>query len=401
MEQNKSVIDKLLKESVTSNHVSDVGPTLQAFTRATRSLIYEDLVAVQETQQPSAALYGVRYLNSNGDMSYLSHATYSGVINDRSKIGEVEIKEYKKGEVFKKEDIVYIVISETYTPESTEYEALGKGLIDNSIRYFSDSSLTEDLEDSEIAVAGMKIDKWTSYVRSRKLKTSFTRELLRDMEANKIESDNVVIDLLSTVVSEEVNKNIIQTLGTVSYRHDTSDTPGAILDLSGLDKDDPRLGRILYRICNDMAGNVRRDTTFECTYVLGSTKVIEALKSSGWSKPDPDKPLSQGQLKNGLHLYSDDTTPSDYMLVGLKHKKRDMELVGSLFYSPYLSELLTVMDTSSFNENVAIIHRAALSVNPYTLYDEKAETALNIKSDDWDVLAGKSKMSRIAMVKLP
>ena len=126
MEQFK--IKDLLNESTRADSSMGSGATLQAFTRATRALIYEDLIAVQETNLPVAGLYGVRLLDSGGNMSYLSHATYSGMINSREAISEVSAKAYVKDELFKKDDIVYKTLV-PFTLTGTEYSDINKEMI--------------------------------------------------------------------------------------------------------------------------------------------------------------------------------------------------------------------------------------------------------------------------------
>lgn len=385
-------IRDLIEESTKSNSNMNAGPALQALTRATRALIYEDLVAVQETDQPSTALYGVRYLNSDGNLSYLSHATYSGLINSRNDIEEVEAKSYVKGDLFKDGDIVYIVTND-FTLGATDVTSIGKELIGNNIRYLTDNSDLDELE--EVADVGVVIDKWQTDVKTRALKTSFTLELLQDMEHNQLLGKNVPFDLLTTIIAEDTNKDICQKLLHVSKKYGDG-----VYNIKFDDENqDPVSARKVYRIVNEMAEELRRQSSFKATYILASTKVCGILKSSGWVKPDPQKPLSEGILKNGLHLYSDDTSPIDYAIAGFKHVLGgELELVSSMFYSPYTSTYLVATDPKSFNKNIMIKNRYSLSVNPYTAEEELSnKSATIIIGDDWDSLGGKSLCSNAVM----
>ena len=393
-EQNKTYkIKDLIEESTKAGSSSNRGPALQALTRASRSLIYEDLVAVQETEQPIAALYGVRLLNSNGDMNFLSHATYSGMVNSRLSIADAQAKAYVKDELFKKGDIVYKVIK-PFTLASDDYDAINRNLIIKNIRYMSDAAETSDLEYADVAEVCLQIDRWDSQVRSRKLKTEFSLELMQDMEANQLLGKNIPFDLLVTIISEDTNKDICQKLLHVSKVHDGAGVVDGVLAIGGMP--DPDLSRTVYRTIVDMGESVRKDSSFKPTYVLASTKIVTLLKSSGWVK-DSKRPLSEGVTRCGLEIYADDTSPMEYAVVGFKHRLGDLEYVSSLFYSPYSSTYSVVKNTESFNNNLMILNRYALSVNPWSLDYDFTDKAMVINGDDWDMLGGKSVNSRSVM----
>lgn len=76
--------EKVINEATgtTDINVQNTRPELVSLTRAVNNLIYHELVAVQETELPVATLFGVRYRNPNGDMTFSSAATYSGRISD-------------------------------------------------------------------------------------------------------------------------------------------------------------------------------------------------------------------------------------------------------------------------------------------------------------------------------
>ncbi|MDP1183658.1 capsid vertex protein, partial [Klebsiella pneumoniae] len=58
-----SKIQNLLRESTTSASNSQGRPELLALTRAVNALIYTDMVAIQPTSQPTATLFGIRYIS--------------------------------------------------------------------------------------------------------------------------------------------------------------------------------------------------------------------------------------------------------------------------------------------------------------------------------------------------
>lgn len=392
MEQFK--IKDLLNESTRADSSMGSGATLQAFTRATRALIYEDLIAVQETNLPVAGLYGVRLLDSGGNMSYLSHATYSGMINSREAISEVSAKAYVKDELFKKDDIVYKTLV-PFTLTGTEYSDINKEMIAKNIRYMSDAGETSDMEFADIAEVGVKIDRWDSEVKTRKLKTSFSVELMQDMEANQLIGKNVPFDLLTTIAAEDTNKDICQKLLHVSKVHEGNGIVDGVLSVGTMTE--PEMSRTVYKNIIDMGEHVRKDSSFTPTFVLASTKVCTMLKSSGWVTKST-KPLSDGVTRCGLEIYADDTAPMDYAVVGFKHRLGELEYVSSLFYSPYTSTYSIVKDTKSFNDNLLIMNRYALSVNPWSLDFDFVKNAMVIQGDDWDSIGGKSPNSRCLMI---
>ncbi|QBO63128.1 putative capsid vertex protein [Escherichia phage vB_EcoM_G5211] len=403
------IFTELLRESTSSVANQTARPQLLSLTRAVNNLIFSDLVAIQPTDQPVSALYGLRYLNRDGQMTFRTAATYGGAAGDRTEIEEFsKEKSYDEGALFKSGDVVYEVVTagtvgeDAETPES----AIFKGVMTNKIRFYSDCASVEYFEDknTEIASTSMQFDKWQVNVGSRKLKTSFTTELMQDLEASQINSENSVIDLLATVASEEINKDIIQKLITVSSRYKIKGiTPDGVLSLVSV-QDAPTQSRELYRYACEMSNQMLRTSSFAGTYVLASSRVVGLLQSSGWME-ETDNALSEGRLRCGLEVYADTTTPFDYMLVGCKHMIGDMESVGSLFYSPYTEAdgagaYKSVIDPNSFQHHVAIMNRYSLSVNPYTSKVDQEEHQV-IKGDDWGKMAGRSEMSYILGIELP
>lgn len=403
------IFTELLRESTSSVANQTARPQLLSLTRAVNNLIFSDLVAIQPTDQPVSALYGLRYLNRDGQMTFRTATTYGGAAGDRTEIEEFsKEKSYDEGALFKSDDVVYEVVTagtvgaDAETPEA----AIFKGVMTNKIRFYSDCASVEYFEDknTEISSTSMQFDKWQVNVGSRKLKTSFTTELMQDLEASQINSENSVIDLLATVASEEINKDIIQKLITVSSRYKIKGvTPDGVLSLVSV-QDAPTQARELYRYACEMSNQMLRTSSFAGTYVLASSRVVGLLQSTGWME-ETDNALSEGRLRCGLEVYADTTTPFDYMLVGCKHMIGDMESVGSLFYSPYTEAdgagaYKSVIDPNSFQHHVAIMNRYSLSVNPYTSKVDQEEHQV-IKGDDWGKMAGRSEMSYILGIELP
>ncbi|QFR55813.1 capsid vertex protein [Yersinia phage JC221] len=406
---------KVLDESTgtTSINIDNTRPELVSLTRAVNNLIYHDLVAIQETALPSATIFGVRYRNPNGDMTFSSAATYSGRISGRTDIDSINLdKSYAKGDLFKHDatDVVYEAVAPVTlkTLDADKDTAIMKAIFQSKIRMVSEAADTSKYETSEdIASTSFQMDRWNIPVRSRKFKTEMTVELMQDLEANQFEADGVIEDILGTVASEEVNKDIIQTLITVSKRYNVTGviTDGIFDATTGYDaKNAPALGRMLYQIACEMGQEMNRTTSFDATYVLCSARVAGILAASGWlHETDDNHPLATGRLNNGYYVYTDTNTPFDYMLTGCKYDLGEMDHVGSLFYAPYeeadeAGSMKVSVDPASLQPKVAILMRYGLSVNPYTAENDSDRL---INGDDWSALAGKSKMSQIVGIKLP
>lgn len=418
---NYKRVDQLLQESATTGVNSTARPALLALTRATTNLIYQDLVATQYTDQPTAALYGVQYLTPGKALSFSTGATYSGAygLADREALPEFDgTNNFVKGDVFVFEDVVFKVLKDDPFAGTTETDPeaiVQEGIITSAIRLAPEAAPTVKFESGEEVIdAKFKVDKWQAKVKSRKLKTSLTVELAQDMEANGFNTTEMLDDILSTQMAEEINKDILQSLITVSSRYKVEGvTDKGILDLSSITSS-VEAGRNLYHYVCDMNAYIQRTTSYAGTYVVGSARAIAALSASGWLLTDEDQPdAASGVLRNGLVVYTDTNSPIDYVTVGVKAEYGDEEMIGSLFYAPYaegLSEIADpvdhvgaykiITDPDSLQPTLMLLLRYALCVNPYTMpIDDKS--ARVIDSTDLDQFAAQSKMSVLLGLKLP
>ncbi|MDP1183561.1 hypothetical protein Q6285_30285, partial [Klebsiella pneumoniae] len=68
--------------------------------------------------------------------------------------------------------------------------------------------------DSVIAESKFTLDRWNLNIKSRKIKTDISIELMQDLEHNQMDANATVEDVLGTMLSEDINKDIIQKLFT-------------------------------------------------------------------------------------------------------------------------------------------------------------------------------------------
>ena len=417
-------INELLRESTTTSSIQYGRPNLVALTRATTKLIYSDIIAEQRTTQPVAALYGVKYLTPDNEFSFATGATYGGQVGskDRESIPKLTSKAQSiaQGDYFVYENIVYKALEADplATTSATELaDALKEALILLKCCLVPDAASTSKFEDKDVEISNavFEVNKWNAPVKSRKLKTSLTVELAQDMEANGFDAPAFLEDLLATVMADEINKDVLQSLITVSKRYKVQGLcENGIIDLSY--DNSPEASRKLYEVVCEMNSEIQRTTSYSGTFVVASSRVAALLAGSGWLKhrPEDDEWLpstAYGYLTNGLPVFCDVNSPLDYVTVGVKESYGGNEIVGSIFYAPYTEGLdldskehvgafKVIVDPDSLQPSIALMVRYALSANPYTVAKDEKEARI-IDATDMDKMAGQSNMSYLLGVKLP
>lgn len=416
-------IDELLRESTTTSSNLIGRPNLVALTRATTQLVYTDIIAEQKTSQPVAALYGIKYQTPDDELSFVTGATYGGAVSaeDRKNIPELTTipTAFTTGDMFVYNHIVYkaLVDNPFDGMTGTIEDAIQLAIIKLSIRFVSEAAETEKFEKNgvEISSSNFEVNRWNANVKSRKLKTSLTVELAQDMEAAGFDAPAFLEDLLATTMADEINKDVLQSLITVSRRYKVSGlTDDGFIDLSY--NNSPEASRKLYEMVCEMNSHIQRTTSYSGTFVVASSRVAAILAGSGWlkHKPEDDEWLPEtayGYLLNGLHVFCDVNSPVDYVTVGVKADFGGNEVVGSLFYAPYTEGLdleekehvgafKVVVDYQSLQPSISLMVRYALSANPYTVAKTDKEARV-IDATDMDKMAGQSDMSILLGVKLP
>lgn len=401
-----SKIHNLLYESTTSAANSQGRPDLLALTRAVNALIYTDLVAVQPTSQPTATLFGLRYTNPNKDMTAFTTATYYGEVGDRSSIPEVAAGAVTQGQRFKFQDIVFEA-TKSGSIASADLDGIRQALVDGTIRMQGDTAKTGQYEsaNAEIADANFTLDRWNMQVGTRKIKTKLTVELLQDLEHNQMDAQGTVEDMLGTMISEDINKDIIQKLFTVSKRFKIAGVnDSGIVDLTASTLPSVDVARSIYHYVCEMSAAIQKNTSFLASFVLCSSRVKAYLEASGFVNHS-DNDLSDGVTRSGLEVYTDTNALIDYVVVGSVITQDEMDKVGSLFFAPFTESdeagsVYVVNDVNSLQPGIMLMTRYALGVNPYATAEGKDSEQLTA-ADDWNNLVGRSDMSYLMGFKLP
>lgn len=404
-------LKNILKESTTSADNPAGRPDLLDFTRSINNLVYTELVALQPTTQPVSALFGVRYMNANGDMSYTTAATYGGQYGDQyASSNQVAAGSYVAGDMFLLENVLYKVLA-PITVSSTAQADVYSFVMQGKVRTVSEAAQTSKFESANAVIqnTNFRLDKWQTEVKTRKLKTEITIETLEDLAAVSVDGEKIMKDFMITMISEDINKDILQKLITVSKRFKVDGlSPNGYLDLSAVEVTDSLLSYRLTRYVAEMAASATRKTGFNPNYVVASSRVAGILQTAGIEQTPGTK--SPGFLtKLGMDLYVDTTTPFDYVIVGVKVNDMfddKMETVGSLVFSPYqegdkAGMIRVVTDPDSLQNNVMVMSRYSLSVNPYATSQDDFTDIRITQGDDWDNLVGRSDLSMFLGILLP
>lgn len=423
-------INDLIFESTLSSANSIGRPSLLSFTQATNKRIFKDLVAEQPTDQPVAALYGIRVLNPDDKMTFYGGATFAGLMNKEQRETVPELvdlgADLAKGDYFMFDSVVFKVLRDDPFGGTTETElddAVNEAIAASAVRMVSEGAPTDQFEvgTPDISEAGFRIDKWQSTVKSRKLKTTLSVELAQDLESNGFDAPDFIENILAIQMAEEINKDVLQSLITVSSRYRVKGISSkGILDLTAINGAQEQ-ARTLYSYICEMNSSIQRNTSFSGTYVVASSRCCAILAASGWLKKGQDDApsapdASYGMLNIGLPIYCDVNSPCDYVIVGVNEDMGEGQVVASLFYAPYtkgldmdnvedtgdasVGEFKVIVDPDSLQPTVALLARYALTANPYTVGKDE-DNARIVDGSDMDALAGQSKLSSYLGVKLP
>lgn len=397
----KHKIDKLLYESNSNGRLVEDNsgnmvtgrPTLVSLTRKVFNKIYDELAGVQPTKSQIATVFGVRYQYVNKDQTQrsdinLDNRNYGGEFNMDSVLDAPGVNMAQK-DYFTKEGYVFQVITAGDYSTYTFDELYGK-VFTGDLVLVTDAIIPHTKEEDEIQKTEFTINQWTAMVRTRKLKTDMSIELLTDMAAQGLDGDSAVEDLLSVAIAEEINTDIISKLVTVSIKEKRA-TPYMF------DTTEYFAGRDLVARACRMAAQVTLDTSFKPTYLLASTHVAALISSSGLV--DEDHRI----VGTKMRLVVDTKTPVHYMLVGVKKQFDGLDTVSSVYYSPYIEEdeagtFMVAGDYESLQPVIGIINRYALSTSPS--FPDIVKPAKNYDGEDWVAAANKCQLSRMCLVDL-
>lgn len=420
------ILEELLQEQTKTNAIQGTRPYLVSLQKTVASRVFRDMVAIQQTNNPEAQIFGLKYLTEDGQTLHDNNLTVTGA-NSKNKVKDLPVLSsglsVTKDKVYRTpdNDAIYIAVKAGTLSADTDLSVVVlKAVIDGTLRLYSDAAEVSYTEGEAPIEAKFEIGKWVVPCRTRKIQIKLTQELIQDLEANGMDSVAIVEDTLATALVNEVNKDIISKLITVSKRFDDKalGITNGFIDLST--RTDPlwQIGRDINSMIGAAAAKMLQNTTYSATYVIVSPDVYGLLCGAGLVvfNQESEMTRSHGYLKSGLKIYIDTYSKFDYFVVGCKHNidiaeavSKDEEpedeeyipddIIGSLYYCPYQeedgSQIYVSRDPMSFHNNVLLMTRYALSVNPFIDQDEKIN-----RGDDWNNLIGKQKLQMFVGIKL-
>ncbi|MGL6228650.1 MAG: hypothetical protein ACRC3J_05520 [Culicoidibacterales bacterium] len=411
---------KLLEESMASGNIAGGRPTILAITRKTNKKLYKTLVAEQPTSQPRATVYGVRYLfeTDKGDM-------VQDVLDDRSTgTGQysfaddslpvvrldtdlTKYERFKYGN-YKFETLVTGTRVTGATPELV-YASLKKHVLTGKLRVITDS-LGEEDQSKNIQQTKFIMERWRCDVKSRKVRTMATNELLRDMEGMGLDGEAAIEDLLATTLSADINTDIITKLITIASRYSgIGAKDGTVVIPLTTEKFNEQMyvaGNALVGIITQMSSKVATQTTFRPNWVLCSGPVGAILEASDLVEFafDEETETNYSYIKStGMRVVIDAKSFGDYIMVGYTGKAEDtLDTISPLYYAPYEQTdgggtftAMTVIDQESLQPAFGMMTRYALCGAPS---DDGVKGPID--GEDWVELAGRSRLCMMCPVEI-
>lgn len=312
-------LDNLVNESVS---VASGRDHLVGVSKKTSQKIYEKLTNYQPTRQPIASVYGMA-INASNDTNNTNNTELVDVFIDHSTAVTYTAPDfdssakYEIGDKFNLGNIAYEVIDNTDFPLELSTNKAFDMVLDGKLRIVTEAPIQAIPQQSEFVLT-----RWRSEVGARLIKFDSSVELLEDLEKVGGNVDYLIDGVLSTVVSEAVNSDIICTLIGIAKKRES-------IDLSGF-SDSYKKGRELITHALQMASTIKQGTT-AVPNILLCTPAIEALLKSSGQVISNEFSYIEG---TDLEIVCDTKSPVDYLMVLCAGGS--MIEPSSLYYSPYI-----------------------------------------------------------------
>lgn len=430
--RNNTILNKLNEESLSlerspNEPVLNTNAYTIALYNTITNLIFNDIVNVGTTRTKVANIFCWESLDADGNVIQNTPATYSGkfgtlergILKDSGMIYPTK-KDYKAGEYFLFEEVVYQAIIDNPFASATGDDAEGVmiAIFDNAIRYVSEASNREGAVPPETSV---RLRSWRGNVGSRRTTLEITSEASQDLgRVLNEDTEDKVIETIATVIAEDINKDVIHTLMNVSKRYKVVEglTEKNYVDLSKSKEKQFVIGRELYAIVEDMIAQVTLETKHTPNYVITSPRIAGLINSSNMSNAVDKSSTSMKDkfiLNDGTSMRVDVSAKFDYIIVGVNSLNAsslylsnfvqdvkiidDAKKVSSMELGTYT--IVRALDTKTMSDRYLCLSRYALIAPPYNFSDTDDKDAGLLFGDRWEELAGKSPLSRFVGVKLP
>lgn len=376
-------LDNLVTESID---VSSGRDHLIAVSKKTSQKLLSKLCNYQPTRQPIATVYGMAIKASGNDTNntestdvFIDHSTavtYTAPDFD-------ELAEYQVGDKFNLDRIAFEVIDNTDFPLVLDSTKAFDMALDGKLRIICEAPIQAVPQQSEFVLT-----RWRSEVGARLIKFDSSVELLEDFEKVGGDTSYLVDGVLSTVVSESINSDIICTLIGISKK----ESP---LDLSGF-SDSYKKGRELITQALLMASDIKKSTT-AVPNILLCTPAIEALLKSSGQVISNEFSYIEG---TDLEIVCDTKSPVNYMMILCSGGT--MIEPSSLYFSPLL-----IGEGDSEDGIEMLFNRESKGMTPsygamvrYCLTIAQPNNDDQVTSIDWSQHSGTSKYTSLSKVIL-
>lgn len=376
-------LDNLVTESID---VSGGRDHLIAVSKKTSQKLLSKLCNYQPTRQPIATVYGMAIKASGNDTNntestdvFIDHSTavtYTAPDFD-------ELAEYQVGDKFNLDRIAYEVIDNTGFPLVLDSTKAFDMALDGKLRIICEAPIQAIPQQSEFVLT-----RWRSEVGARLIKFDSSVELLEDLEKVGGDTSYLVDGVLSTVVSESINSDIICTLIGIAKK----ESP---LDLSGF-SDSYKKGRELITQALLMASDIKKSTT-AVPNILLCTPAIEALLKSSGQVISNEFSYIEG---TDLEVVCDTKSPVNYMMILCSGGT--MIEPSSLYFSPLL-----IGEGDSEDGIEMLFNRESKGMTPsygtmvrYCLTIAQPNNDDQVTSIDWSKHSGTSKYTSLSKVTL-
>ena len=230
---------------------------------------------------------------------------------------------------------------------------------------YSKPNTTSSAEyDNNINELGHTLKRQSIVAKTRKIKTTITKEVIQDFQAQFGESaQDIILEILQREITEEIENEIFNYMDSIAL--DTA--PLMLTDLSGTNTLSLVYSDITTRIFKEIAQiSKRTGRNLDC-FIITSSEVIAALAASGaltWAKSGSMGEQSAkinsnyiGVAMGVLDVFQNDfPSNGNEVIVGYKSKVNNMGDAG-IIYTPYMVMPYYSIDPETAQETLYVMVR--------------------------------------------
>lgn len=384
-------LEKLVLESTVSGDLEQFQPILiPMLRRIVPSLIGMEIFGVQPLNTPAGLIFALRAVYAGTEATAQKYATSQilivGSTTGFTVGGDITSSTGKTGTVAYIEGNKMLVKitsnsgadrfaigdsldnANPYSAEATTVvsqtanEALYKTIFTNwsgSVTTAAGEVLGTDMKE-----LGVTIEKTTASVRSRKMKSSYTREMAEDLQScHGIDAVSLFTQIGSEEIIMELNREFIDLADAKAVIGGTSTWNYAVADGRWEVEKYQNLAAKISRTSREIAKANRRG---QGNFMIVDTSTLTALEMSGrldTTNVDPLASAFVGMFNGYIKVFVDIQTDATQIVMGYKG---NTEVDAGIFYSPYVPLKITQGVTQESDQpRIFFRMRYALTDNPF------------------------------------